>query len=72
MAHLFAQPHDNYNLNVEQPSLRTIKNQVEWKYDNYRIKEITSIETGRRGTDEEWAVLHTCVVGKNLGGISRD
>ena len=55
MARLSAQPHQNYNYSVEQPSLRNIRNQVEWKSDNYRIEEITSIQTGRRGADTEWA-----------------
>ena len=36
-------------------------NQVEWKSDKYGIKETTSIQTGRRGTDVEWAgLLNTC------------
>ena len=55
MVHLFAQPHQNYNYNIEQPSLRTIRNRVEWKSDNYRIKETTSIQTGRKGRDMEQA-----------------
>ena len=55
MVHLFAQPHQNYNYNIEQPSLRTIRNRVEWKSDNYRIKETTFIQTGRRSADAEWA-----------------
>ena len=28
--------------------------QVEWKSDNYRSKETTTIQTGRRGTDMEY------------------
>ena len=53
MARLFAQPHQNYNQNMEQPSLRNIGNRVEWKSDNYGIEETTSIQTGRRGTGME-------------------
>ena len=42
-------------LKYRTTSLRTIRNQAEWKSDNYGIKETTSIETGRRGADVEWA-----------------
>ena len=31
------------------------RNQVEWKSDKYRIKETTSIQTGRKGADMERA-----------------
>ena len=55
MAHFFAQPHQNYNENIKQPSLRTFRNQAEQKSDNYEIKETTPIQTGRRGTDGEQA-----------------
>ena len=41
-------------LKYRKPSLRTIRNRVEWKSDNYKIKETTSIETGRRGADMDW------------------
>ena len=40
---------------MKQQLLRTVRNQVEWKSDNYGIKETTSIQTGRRGADAEWA-----------------
>ena len=53
MAHLLTQ-HQNYNQNIEQPSLRTVRNQVEWMSDNYRIKETTSIQAGTKGGDAEW------------------
>ena len=33
----------------------TVRNGLEWKSDNYGIKEITSIQTGRRGGDVERA-----------------
>ena len=52
---LLAQPHQNHNYITEPPSLRTVRNRVEWKSDNYGIKEPTSIQTGRRGRDVEWA-----------------
>ena len=32
-----------------------LRNWVEWKSDSYGIKETTSIETGRRSADVEWA-----------------
>ena len=32
-----------------------MRNQVEWKSENYRIKETTSIQTGRRDRDTEQA-----------------
>ena len=54
MASLLAQPHQNYNCNIVQASLRTIRNGVEWKSDNV-IKETTSIQTGKRGRDMEQA-----------------
>ena len=61
MAHLFAQPHQNYNYNIEQPSVRTIRNQEVWKSDNYGVKGTTSIQTGKRGADMGWAgPTHTC------------
>ena len=52
---LFSSLHDYIKITtkVEQPSLRTMGNQVEWKSDNYGIKGTT--QTGRRGTDAEWA-----------------
>ena len=34
---------------MEQPSLRTNRNQVDWKSDNYGIKETASIQTSKRG-----------------------
>ena len=34
---------------------QTIRNRVEWKPDNRRIKETTYIQTGRRGADAGWA-----------------
>ena len=42
-------------LNYRTIILRTFKNQVEWKSDNYGIRETTSIQTGRRTADAEWA-----------------
>ena len=55
MALLFTQSHQKHNYDVEQPSLRTVRNQVEWKSDNYGIKETTFIQGGRRGADAEGA-----------------
>ena len=46
------------------------QNQIEWKWYNYRIKETTSIQTGkehRNGTG--WSNTH---VDKNSGGISQE
>ena len=47
---------------MEQSSLRTIRNQVEWKSDNDKIKETTSIQTRRSGPDAEcgmgWSLTH--------------
>ena len=54
MARLFTQPHQNYNYNIKQPPLRIIRNRVEWKSDNYGIKETTSTQT-ERAADAEWA-----------------
>ena len=42
-------------LKYRTTSLRTISNWVEWKSDNYEIKETTSIQTGRRDGDAEQA-----------------
>ena len=47
--------HTNYKYTIEQPSLRTVRNRVEWKSDNYKIRETTSIQTGRMGRDAEQA-----------------
>ena len=55
MAQLLSQKHQNYNETTEQPSLRTVRNQIEWNSDNYGIKETTTIQTGRRGRVAEWA-----------------
>ena len=63
--------HSKLQLKYKQPSLRTVRNLVEWKSDNYRIKGTTSIQTRSRGTDMEGLVRHPCVVDKNLGGISQ-
>ena len=54
---------------MEQPSLRTIINQVEWKSDNYGNKEAISIQTGRRGRVTEQAGPNLHVVDKNSEGI---
>ena len=32
-------------LNIEQPSLRTVRNRVEWKSDNYQIQETIFTQT---------------------------
>ena len=53
MACLLAQPHQNYNEIIEKPLLKTGRNGVEWKSDNYGIKE--TIQTGRRDRDVGWA-----------------
>ena len=55
---------------MEQPSLRTIRNQAEWKSYNYGIKETTSI--GLVGGVEmcNRLVPYPRLVDKNLGGIS--
>ena len=55
VAPLFAQLHQNYNQNIEQPSLSPLRNRMERKSDNYEIKETTPIHTSKRGTDTEWA-----------------
>ena len=68
-ARLLTQPHQSYNWNREQPSLRTVRNRVEWKSDNYRVKETTSIETGRRGADTEWADLSPMCGGWKFGRV---
>ena len=59
-------------LKYRTTTLRTIRNQVEWKSGNYGIKETTSIQTGRRGTDMKQLVPHPCVIGKNSGGVSQE
>ena len=56
---------------MEQPSLTTVRNQVERKSDNYGMKETTSIQTGRRGTDAQWAGHTPGVVNKNSEGYLR-
>ena len=43
---------------------------VEWKSENYRIKETTSIQTVGRHADTHGLVPHPCVVGKNSGETS--
>ena len=59
--------------NTEQPSLRTVRIWVQWKSDNYRIRETTSTHTGRKGADaQNRLVSHPCVVDKNSGGISQE
>ena len=58
MAPLLTQPHQKYNRITKQPSLQTARNQVEWKCDNYGIKETTSVQTGRRDRDTEQAGPH--------------
>ena len=42
-------------LKYRTTKLKTIRNQVKWKSDEYRIKETTSIQTSRRGADVEQA-----------------
>ena len=46
LAHLLTQSHPNYNKNIEEPSFRTVRNQVEWKSDNHGIKETTARGSG--------------------------
>ena len=67
MASLFAQPHQNYKENIEL-LLRTIRNQVEWKSDNYRIKKTTYAKIGRRGQMQNGLVSQPHAVDKNPGG----
>ena len=69
-ARFLTQPHQHYNQNIEQPSLRTVKNRVEWKSDKYRIQETTSIQTGKTiypggAETQNGLVPHPCVVDKN-------
>ena len=54
------------------PSLRTIRNQVEWKSHNYGIKETTSIHWVGRVETWNGLVPHPCAVDKNLEGISQE
>ena len=42
---------------MEKPINRTIRNESEWKSNNYGIKETISIEIGRRGVVMEQAGL---------------
>ena len=73
MAHLLSQPHQNYNQTIEQPSLRTSRNEVEWRSCNHGIKEeTTSIQTGRTNGDVEWLVPHPCVEDKDKVGYLRN
>ena len=39
---------------MEKPSLRTDRNQVDWKSNNYGIKETTPTQIGGQGGGEEW------------------
>ena len=59
-------------LNYRTIILRTFKNQVEWKSDNYGNKQTTPIQTGRRDRDVKWSGPHPHVVDKNLGGVSQE
>ena len=70
VTHLVTQPHQNYNRNEGQPSFWNVRNRVEWKSDDYGIKETTSIQTGRRGTDTERVDPTPTMVDKSSGGIS--
>lgn len=72
MVCLLLQPHQNYNKNIEQLSLRTIRNRGEWKSDAYGIKD-THLFRLVEGT-EMWngLVAHPCVVDKNPRGISQE
>ena len=47
----------NYIRIKTKPSLRRVRVMVEWKPGSYGIEETISIQTGRRGTDGEWAGL---------------
>ena len=38
MAPLFTQPHQNYNSNIEQPSLKNVRNRAEWKSGNHKTE----------------------------------
>ena len=51
---------------------QTVRNQVEWKSDNYRIKETTSVHTGRGAEMWKGLVPHPHVVDENSGGISQE
>ena len=69
MAYLFAQPHENYSKNIEKLSLRNVRNQVEWKSDNYGIKPHPSRLVGGVET-QNGLVSNPRVVDKDSGGIS--
>ena len=52
-------------LQVKYRTAIIVRNQVEWKSDNYGIKETTPFQTGRKGREVEWADPHSHVVDKN-------
>ena len=52
-----------------QPSLRTVRNQVEWKSDIYEIKKTTSTQNGRRRGDMERAGPTSTYGGYKFGSI---
>ena len=52
-------------------SLRTIRNRVEWKSDNYGTEEPASIQKGRR-RHAMGGSPYTLVVDKNPVGISQE
>ena len=83
MASLFTKLHQNYNYNIEQLSLRTIRNWVEWKSENYKIKlnrNLTTTELKKPypsrqvgGTQaSNRLVPHPHVVDKISKGISQE
>ena len=62
---LLPQPHQNYNQTTLQPSFRTARNQAEWKFYNYGIKEETTSRLAGEAEMLYGLVPHQHVLGKN-------
>ena len=55
MAHLFTQPQQKLQLNYKTNIMQNIRKLSYMESDNQGIKEVTFIQTGRRGREAEQA-----------------
>ena len=72
MAHLFTQPHQNYNQNIEQPHSELSEIELNGSVTTTELKKPHPASlVGGVQTWNGW-FPHPLVVGENLGGISQE
>ena len=70
MARLFAQPHQNYNQNMEQPSLKPSETKLNGSLTTTKLKKPHPPRRAGGAQTLNGLVPHLCVLDKNSGGTS--